>query len=132
MVFASEACFNLVEHKKLICLRVKEIINSSKGLVKKEWFKKEVLESLNKCESEYQNYFSLRNSNYLTKNKILSPSDVGFHNILRIKNKLYFHDFEYAGWDDPYKLVVDILIQPENILTQYNAMKIINSLESCF
>ena len=34
--------------------------------------------------------------------------------------------------DDPYKLVVDILIQPENILTQYNAMKIINSLESCF
>lgn len=129
--YASEACFNLVEHKKLILLRVKEIINSSKGFVK-EWFKKEVLESVNKCESNYQNYFSISNSNYSTKNKILSPSDVGFHNILRIKNKLYFHDFEYAGWDDPYKLIVDILIQPENILTQYNSMKIINSLESCF
>ena len=128
--YASEACFNLVEHKKLVIFRVKEIIKASKGSVK-EWFKSQVLESLNKCEIKYQNYFSLSNSNNLIKNKILSPSDIGFHNVLKIKNKLYFHDFEYAGWDDPYKLIVDILIQPENVLSKHNSIKIINSLESC-
>jgi hypothetical protein len=26
---------------------------------------------------------------------------------------LTFHDFEYAGWDDPAKLVCDFLCQPE-------------------
>ena len=127
---ASEACFNLFEHKELIIFRVKQIINASNGSVR-EWLKRQVLESLNNCESKYQNYFSLNSSNHLNRNKILSPSDIGFHNVLRIGNKLYFHDFEYAGWDDPYKLIVDILIQPENILSKYNSMKIINSLESC-
>ena len=61
--------------------------------------------------------------NWINNTMLLSQSSIG--------NKLYFHDFEYAGWDDPYKLIVDILIQPENILSKYNSMKIINSLESC-
>lgn len=124
---ASEACFNLVEHKKLVIFRVKEIINASTGSVKK-WFKNEVFESLNKCEVKYKKYFSLSNSNFVINPKILSPSDIGFHNVLKIKKKLYFHDFEYAGWDDPYKLIVDILIQPENVLSKKTSMEIINSL----
>lgn len=128
---ASEACFNLIEHKELVLYRLNEIINATKGSLK-EWLKKEVLDSINKCEAQYNNYFSLSNSKYLIKNKILSPSDIGFHNVLRINNKLYFHDFEYAGWDDPHKLIVDILIQPENILNKHIAIKIINSLEFSF
>ena len=53
-----------MEHKKLVIFRVKEIIKASKGSVK-EWFKSQVLESLNKCESKYRHYFSLSNSNKL-------------------------------------------------------------------
>ena len=40
--------------------------------------------------------------------RCLSPSDFGFHNSLRLPDgTLRFFDFEYAGWDDPAKLVCD-------------------------
>lgn len=43
----------------------------------------------------------------------LSPSDFGFHNaLLTANNRLQFIDFEYAGWDDPAKLVCDFFCQP--------------------
>ena len=46
--------------------------------------------------------------------RLLSPSDFGFHNaILEKNNTLRFIDFEYAGWDDPAKLVCDFFCQPE-------------------
>lgn len=43
----------------------------------------------------------------------LSPSDFGFHNALRDEQGLVFFDFEYAGRDDPAKLVCDFFCQPE-------------------
>ncbi len=43
----------------------------------------------------------------------LSPSDVGFHNtILTDDDRLCFIDFEYAGWDDPVRIVCDFFCQP--------------------
>jgi hypothetical protein len=40
--------------------------------------------------------------------KILSPSDFGFHNaVAGPGGKLGFVDFEYFGWDDPAKLAAD-------------------------
>ncbi len=45
--------------------------------------------------------------------RCLSPSDFGFHNaILTAGDRLVFHDFEYAGWDDPTKLLGDFFHQP--------------------
>jgi len=39
---------------------------------------------------------------------ILSPSDFGPHNSIRVKSgRVFFHDFEYFGWDDPVKLIAD-------------------------
>lgn len=47
-------------------------------------------------------------------NRRLSPSDFGFHNaILAPDGGLRFFDFEYAGWDDPAKLVCDFFCQPQ-------------------
>ena len=44
----------------------------------------------------------------------LSPSDFGFHNaLLPADGRLRFIDFEYAGWDDPAKLVCDFFCQPD-------------------
>ncbi|EMM85283.1 phosphotransferase enzyme family protein [Leptospira santarosai str. 2000027870] len=44
---------------------------------------------------------------------ILSPSDFGFHNMLKNKNgEFIFLDFEYFGWDDPVKLIVDVSFHP--------------------
>ena len=42
--------------------------------------------------------------------RMFSPSDLGFHNILagnQNKGELFFLDFEYSGWDDPAKLLAD-------------------------
>jgi thiamine kinase-like enzyme len=44
--------------------------------------------------------------------RTLSPSDHGFHNALRTTDGLRFIDFEYAGWDDPAKMIADALHQP--------------------
>ena len=45
--------------------------------------------------------------------RCLSPSDFGFHNALRRPtSRLCFLDFEYAGWDDPAKMICDFFCQP--------------------
>lgn len=45
--------------------------------------------------------------------RTLSPSDFGFHNAIRRPDgSLAFVDFEYFGWDDPVKLVSDVLLHP--------------------
>jgi len=45
--------------------------------------------------------------------RCISPSDFGFHNALvDAAGKYWFLDFEYAGWDDPAKLVGDFFCQP--------------------
>jgi hypothetical protein len=44
--------------------------------------------------------------------RILSPSDFGFHNAIRMADgNLRFIDFEYAGWDDPAKTLGDFFSQ---------------------
>jgi hypothetical protein len=43
---------------------------------------------------------------------IASPSDFGFHNAIRAAKGPVFIDFEYAGRDDPAKLVCDFFCQP--------------------
>jgi hypothetical protein len=43
----------------------------------------------------------------------VSPSDFGFHNaVVRAGGRLCFFDFEYAGWDDPAKMLADFFSQP--------------------
>ena len=42
----------------------------------------------------------------------VSPSDFGFHNAFRSADGVKFFDFEFAGWDDPAKLMVDFMLQP--------------------
>ncbi len=44
----------------------------------------------------------------------LSPSDFGFHNALRrADGTVTFLDFEYFGWDDPAKMIADVLWHPQ-------------------
>ncbi len=46
------------------------------------------------------------------RERVLSPSDFGFHNALAgADGRVRFIDFEYAGWDDPAKLVCDFFCQ---------------------
>lgn len=44
---------------------------------------------------------------------VLSPSDLGFHNMIaRKENDPVWIDFEYFGRDDPAKLICDLLLHP--------------------
>lgn len=54
--------------------------------------------------------------------RTLSPSDFGFHNALREKGgRIRFLDFEYFGWDDPAKTIVDFTFHPAMDLSfQFN------------
>jgi hypothetical protein len=44
--------------------------------------------------------------------RCVSPSDFGFHNAIRTSTGIQFIDFEFAGWDDPAKAVLDFILQP--------------------
>ena len=57
---------------------------------------------------------------------IASPSDIGVHNTLEVEGRLYFFDFEYAGLDDMSKLICDLVLQPENLLSKELEKKILN------
>jgi hypothetical protein len=46
--------------------------------------------------------------------RCLSPADFGFHNALaRPTGEITFLDFEYAGWDDPAKMIANFFCMPE-------------------
>ena len=49
----------------------------------------------------------------------LCPSDFGFHNAMRRSSgELVFIDFDYFGWDDPVKLIADILLHPGMLIRE--------------
>ena len=60
--------------------------------------------------------------------RILSPSDFGFHNALEHEATLSFVDFEYAGWDDPAKLICDFMCQPEVPVTHDQGQQFMEEL----
>ena len=62
-------------------------------------------------------------------NPCLSPSDFGFHNVIRRPDGSFcFLDFEHAGWDDPAKLAADFILQPEAPLSAEAADRFTDAL----
>lgn len=53
--------------------------------------------------------------------RCISPSDFGFHNAILTQSGVRFIDFEFAGWDDPAKLIVDFILQPRVPVYQYGS-----------
>jgi len=52
--------------------------------------------------------------------KLLSSSDLGFHNALRDeKGQIVFVDFEHFGWDDPAKTISDFMLHPAMALNEH-------------
>ena len=73
-------------------------------------------EVLNNIDAQ-RNKNSLIDQTLSFEQKWISPSDFGFHNAIEENDgKLRFIDFEYAGWDDPAKLLCDFSNQPDRIL----------------
>ncbi|WP_413295632.1 hypothetical protein [Synechococcus sp. MIT S9452] len=82
---------------------------------------KNISKLLEKADSSHWNDSSLCS--------IISPSDVGIHNIKKHINNLYFYDFEYAGYDDLSKFFCDWIMQPHYVFSlqqQASFMQIID------
>ncbi len=116
---ASEACFSLNEVFDNIEERLKILNLSCIKLTNKTL--SELLLRLQFCYSQIKPWaikqakgIPLFPSSHLTQDlRILSPSDLGFHNaILDEQSNWNFLDFEYFGWDDPVKLIIDFMIHP--------------------
>tara|TARA_B100002019_G_C21257919_1_gene595004 strand:- start:1328 stop:2326 length:999 start_codon:yes stop_codon:yes gene_type:complete len=116
---ASEACFSLIEHKNLIYKRIDNTLSFLNQINLEN--KDEIIKNIRDRCTTINNYFPNKNNDkegFFTsalKNhqRLITPSDVGFHNILVNKNQMYFLDFEYAGIDDPFKLISDLVLQPD-------------------
>jgi len=120
--FASEACLSLQDHLSCVEKRLDRlnsiVINDNvdekaltfiKNKLKPEWekIKKQVEKEI------VRNGWKMEEVLPPTE-RCLSPSDFGFHNALQKDDgTIYFLDFEYAGWDDPVKLICDFFCQPQ-------------------
>jgi len=97
------------------CLKKIKILNRVKinSSIKKDFSNLLSKKIIPKYNYLIDNKIKIKNRKLKNHEYIISPSDFGFHNIINKKNKLYFFDFEYAGWDDPIKLICDFFCQPD-------------------
>ena len=103
----SEACFSLDDHLQTVERRIQRLEEASlpqhvqnfvQGELRPLW--EQVIDPIDHSLAQ--------------EDRCLSPSDFGFHNaIVTPTGELVFIDFEYAGWDDPAKLVCDFFCQPK-------------------
>ncbi len=118
---ASEACFSIAEHLGCVECRLRALRSSERvsavdreagGFIESELCRvwSDVEDSVRRRAGQLDLDLDVRIPDH---ERCLSPSDFGFHNaILAPNGQLRFIDFEYAGWDDPAKMVCDFFCQP--------------------
>ncbi len=119
---ASEACFSLAEHVERIDRRLRRLAAiDAHGAIDREmaeFIRSKLQPVFGQQRTELEQWAAGEkldlHAELTTGDRCLSPSDFGFHNaLLPSDGSLRFVDFEYAGWDDPAKLVGDFFCQIE-------------------
>jgi hypothetical protein len=129
---AAEACYSFQEHVASVDRRIDRLnqMESDSNLDREArfWVEKELIPAWKKIREQIVRQKDLERKLDQAM-RILSPSDFGFHNSLRKEDgSLVFLDFEYAGWDDPAKLVSDLANQPDRPLSLEEAEPFSSSL----
>lgn len=129
---AAEACFSVSEHIASVDRRIDRLGNmenqTSLDRAAREWVKHSLLPAWQATRADTA---ANRGTDEGLRPglRIVSPSDFGIHNCLRRDDGcLVFLDFEYAGWDDPAKLVCDLANQPDQPLTPAQATPFVRRL----
>jgi hypothetical protein len=121
---ASEACFSIAEHIARTQTRIQRLdqilLKDEVDAAAADFVGRELVPKWTEVRrivaAEWRSD-EARHATLPQGERCLSPSDFGFHNSLRQNGaRLKFLDFEYAGWDDPAKLIVDFANQPDMIL----------------
>lgn len=115
---ASEACFTIAEHVACVDRRVARlaaiIVDDDLGREALAFAQEKLKPSWESIRAAIAKSAFQEEPPLPPEERCLSPSDFGFHNaIVAPDGRLRFIDFEYAGWDDPAKLVCDFFCQPE-------------------
>lgn len=117
---ASDACFTLAHHlgsieqrlSRLIAMEVQDSLDEQaitfvQGDLSKVW-----KHAVSKFRTQVEQAGFDLHQPVDEGDRVLSPSDFGFHNaVLKDDGQVAFVDFEYAGWDDPAKLICDFFTQ---------------------
>jgi len=110
---AAEACFSIDDHLALVDGRVKRLVaamtdDAAAALAQRLASCWQRVRETTLCALPAENGAKVLTA----EQRIISPSDFGFHNALRgADGRLRFIDFEYAGWDDPAKMAGDFFHQ---------------------
>lgn len=120
----SEACFSIQAHLETTASRIdrlQQIQSTSEEHEQAVLFIRDTLlplwHELRKRIEDISD--STRREILPPSERCLSPSDFGFHNALRQSDAtLRYVDFEYAGWDDPAKTLIDFTNQPDRLLSE--------------
>jgi hypothetical protein len=119
LAIASEACFSIEEHLELIDARLEQLLT----IEQHEQEDSEARDLIEAVETRWQTIKAAIYTGSLVSGVditarlekaqyCISPSDFGFHNaLMQPDGQLRFIDFEYAGWDDPAKMIGDFFAQ---------------------
>ena len=119
---ASEACFSVQDHLDCLERRITALVSiepaSRLHVEAARFVKGELLPCWKRIRQHVEERMAAVgvpiDRVLSSEERVLSPSDFGFHNaLLTDSGSLCFFDFEYAGWDDPAKLVCDFFCQVE-------------------
>ncbi len=118
---AAEACFSLRDHLESVNRRVERLLHMDmESAIDRDavhFVRYDLIPIWEKIQKDIlrqsKHFFSIDDS--LPDSDIcISPSDFGFHNAIQTdEGTVFFIDFEYAGLDDPVKMICDFFCQPE-------------------
>jgi hypothetical protein len=110
---AADACFSTEEHVALLEHRVRRLVEAeSDDAGFRSFLQDELAPHAARLATSIRAWDGP--AAVVPGHRILSPSDFGFHNALQdAAGRIWFFDFEYAGWDDPAKLLCDFFCQPQ-------------------
>lgn len=135
---AAEACLSLTTLIKQIEQRVQRLLTESsqeKPLV--AFLSDDFMPIFKQCRQRAidgyaANHFSI-DTELPSAFRSLIPADFGLHNMIRDKNaQLHFFDFDYFGWDDPVKLLSDILWHPKAHLSEQQKKQFIDGIATIY
>ncbi len=117
---AAEACFSIKDHVNCVDRRINRLsslpVTDPIDAQLQEWLRSSLIPAWGLIAEKLRS--SVEPDQYensiLQSEHCLSPSDFGFHNaLMTATGRVRFFDFEYAGWDDPAKLICDFFWQQD-------------------
>ena len=117
---AAEACFSLEGHLNTVQRRIDQMaflpVEDALDADARHFVQHDLVPAWTAISNGLRGQYSLRERTQVLRaeERCVSTSDFGFHNCLVTDDgRTVFFDFEYAGWDDPAKLVGDFFCQPD-------------------